>query len=268
MVGLTNTSGNDQNPERYVLAVNASGAISVLHRELTEEGFRIYGWLPWVTQGAWKSVASIRGTIYAALTRTINSVETWMIERFDYDRLVDSSGFSTDATTLQNIIDWTGDALVDWTGDPFVTGFESLLHLAGETVAVIDGNRDLGDFTVEPDGTIADASLDGVSYDAGLAFEPLAEFHVLHAEDSRRKGTRRIGVKKFALDFFETVGGLLHNDSLPRQEWESIDEDPVPFTGIYWARVLGVSLEGPGVVFRQPRPGRLTIRAALAEVSY
>lgn len=268
VINLTQTSGNPQNPERYVFAVNSSGDISVLHTEITEERVRLYGWLPWTTQGAWKSLVSVKGTTYAALTRTISAADTWMIERFDYDRLIDSSPFSVDATTLLTIVTWDGDTLVDWTGDPFVTGFESLLHLAGETVAAIDGNRDLGDFTVEADGTIADASLAGVAYDAGLTFEPLGEFHVVRPDDSRRKGTRRIGVKKFALDFYETVGGTLHNDELPRQSWDSIDNDPTPFTGIFWARVLGVSFDGPSVVFSQPRPGSLTIRAAMAEVSY
>ncbi len=271
-VGLAVTAGNSENPERYVFVVNADGSMTLIHRqkEIDEDGVRvdIIGCFPWNTQGAYKSVTSVSGVIYAALTRTVNSVETWMIERFDYGRLVDSSPFSEDATTLLNIVDWTGDPFVDWTGDPFVFGIESLVHLAGETVAVIEGNRDYGDFTVELDGTISDPSLDGVAYDAGLAFTVTISPYVVHAEDSRRKGTRRTAVKKFAVDIYETVGLTINGEELPRQTLDDLDDEPTPLTGTFWVRVLGVKLGEHDVTITQPRPGALTLRSQQAEIAY
>lgn len=135
-------------------------------------------------------------------------------------------------------------------------------------MAAIDGNRDYGDFTVDADGLISAPELAGVDYDAGLTFTPTITPFVVQPEDSRRKGTRRIAVKKFAVDIYQTVGLTIDGQPLHRSTWSDLDSDPTPLTGIYWVRVLGVKLGEHDIPIEQPRPGALTIRALMAEVAY
>lgn len=269
-LSLAVTAGNDQNPERYVFAVNDDGTMAVMHRltAVDEAGLRrdIIGWWPWSTQGSWKSIASVKGIVYAALTRDVGG-DTWMIERFDVTRLFDSTAFEVASGKIE-LVDSQGNSLVDSQGNQLVTSQGGLGHLVGETVSVIDGNRYLGDFTVEADGSISDPSLDGIDYDAGLSFTPTVMPYVVQPEDSRRKGTRRTSIKKFAVDIYETVGLTINGEELHRSTWGDLDDDPTPLTGIYWVRVLGQKIDQHDVTLEQPRPGALTIRSIQTEVGY
>ncbi|MFP4004477.1 MAG: hypothetical protein ACLFV8_11925 [Alphaproteobacteria bacterium] len=269
-VALGVTAGNDEAPERYMFAVNGDGTIAAMHRhnDVDDSGLRrdIIGWFPWETEGSWKSIASVRGIVYAALTRDISG-DTWMVERFEQGRHFDSAAVES-AHELISWVDSAGNNIVDSADNDIVTSQGGLGHLAGETVAVIDGNRDYGDFTVDADGLISDERLDGVSYDAGLAFTVTVSPFVVSPEDSRRKGTRRTAVKKFAVDVYETVGLTVNGEPLHRSTWDDLDSDPAPLTGIFWVRVLGVVLGQHDVSITQPRPGALTIRALMAEVAY
>lgn len=268
-VQLAVSAGNSEQPERYVYVCNADGAIVVLHTKMFPGEYRrIHGWLPWSTQGLWKSVAAVSGIVYAAVTREVSAAQVWMVERFEAARLVDSSPFTTTVDGTNKIIDGAGDALIDGVGDFLVWGAEALGHLNDGTieVAVIAGNRDYGDFTVSAGGLIDDPenTLAGVSYDAGLAFERVAQFFAI---DPRRASTRRRAEKWFSLDLYETLGGNLNNVGVSRQTLQAIGEEPSKKTGIHRVRIAGVSFDGADIVYRQPRPGTLTIRSAQAEVS-
>lgn len=261
-VGLTATEGSDQDPERYVYAVNSDGTIACMFtRDLQERG-RIIGWFPWSTQGSWKEVTAIDGVVYCAVTRTVGGSTQWYLERFENDRLIDSAAFTVDATAFVEIVTSAGDKLVDSQGNQIVTSSQALLHLAGETVAVIADNRDYGDFTVSADGTIDDPVLDGVTFDAGFNFTVTVDPFWPDNPDRRNVGTRRTLGGRIVVNVYQTVGLKVFNRVLPRQDWKNIDTDPSPRTTSIQARKQGHKfLHEYDNVIVQDRPGALTIRS-------
>ncbi|MFC5355656.1 hypothetical protein [Azospirillum himalayense] len=79
-VDIAATHGADGLPERYAIFVNGDGTLAVMHSIQSQQ---VLGWGLWETEGAYRSVAVLGGTVFAIVERVFNGVTRWCLERFD-----------------------------------------------------------------------------------------------------------------------------------------------------------------------------------------
>ncbi|WP_353861281.1 hypothetical protein [Azospirillum formosense] len=80
-VDIAATHGADGLPERYAFFVNADGTLAVMHSIQSQQ---VLGWGLWETEGAYRSVATLGGAVFAVVERRFNSgSRAWCLERFD-----------------------------------------------------------------------------------------------------------------------------------------------------------------------------------------
>lgn len=80
------THGADGAPERYAFFVGTDGAIAVLHSIQSQE---VLGWTRWETDGAFRSVASLGGAVFAVVEREFDAGTAWCLEAFDQTLTMD-----------------------------------------------------------------------------------------------------------------------------------------------------------------------------------
>jgi len=143
--------GSAARPEQYALLVDGSGNLSVFHSNRAEN---ITAWVPWVTTGTFKSIATIGQEVFVLVQRTLAAGSVWALEVFD-----------DDAAPL----DCAKTATLGVAGKTF-SGFT---HLAGLTVDVSSNGHALGQYTVSVGGQITLDALapDLLVIEAGFAFE-------------------------------------------------------------------------------------------------
>ncbi len=118
--------------ERLGLYLGAAGRLAVFHSIRAE---KIAGWYEWATPGLIRSIATVRGDIFALVARTIGGASVQFLERFD-DAAADLDAARI-ATAPVPTRTWAG-----------------FHHLAGETVWCVSRGHVLGTVTVTPGGAI------------------------------------------------------------------------------------------------------------------
>lgn len=178
--------GDAANPERYVYAVNNDGTVAVLHFVI--EPLSI-GWALWNNSGTIEDIAEVGNNIYFMTQRTIDGSLNRMLEKGDASSQLDAS--------------------VTFETAPAATAS----HLAGETIYVRQGVKQMGTHLVAADGSIPTLDTTGGGFEAGLHYDMVAEPWPAAPEDDERIGfaTRRLiamAVKSRQTSQFK-VGGQL-----------------------------------------------------------
>ena len=81
-------SNFDGDPERYAVLRNSDGSLAVLQ---LVEAQKIRNITPWTTNGTYLSVASISGDLYAAVSRTVDGLTSYILELFDQSITLDAA---------------------------------------------------------------------------------------------------------------------------------------------------------------------------------
>ena len=142
---LGGTSSDDAN---WVFIVNNDGTATVLNTLRAQD---INGFTEWTTSGSLVSAVVVDDQLYQANLRTIGGVQSYFIERWSFDNLLDNSLIQSAGTSIDN-----------------------LDHLEGETVTVVADGITLGHEFVVTSGSIAltEDEQGHTNYEAGINFMP------------------------------------------------------------------------------------------------
>lgn len=207
MAVLESTSARQ---ERLALIVNDDGTMTQLHSLRTEQ---VASWMPWVTDGLFKSVAGVDTTGFVVVDRDGD----YFIEVFD-----------DDVPPL--------DCCLEATSGVATRSFGGFSHLAGRTVAVVTNGHDLGDLEVDGAGniTLSDTMPEVLTIHAGLRFDqeiktlPLSVETPTGSSRTRKKRTVRAHVLVHEAGMFK-VGGMT---VLTANAGDAYDVAPPTYTGM------------------------------------
>jgi len=207
---LGGTASDDAN---WVFIVNNDGSATVLNTLRAQD---INGFTEWTTSGFLTDVSVVDDDLYMVNKRTINSVESYYIEKWDFDRLLDNSGINSGAVSP-------------------VIGLD---HLEGETVRVVADGAVLDDRVVSGGQiTLTQAELDQ-SYgqlEIGLPFVP--EFSTMPINTNIGSGQNQMRLKKLVrmnLRVVDTYGLEVEGVPVPNRSLttSALDTSPNSQTGI------------------------------------
>lgn len=127
--------GSGAVPEKLGFARCADGSLAVFHSIRAEKIGAWYRWEPGGAGGQFLDVASIGADVLLLAQRTINGTPRVFLEAFDEAAAaIDASRRATSGSPARS--------------------FAGFGHLAGQLVAVVSREHDLGDVVVQPDGSI------------------------------------------------------------------------------------------------------------------
>jgi hypothetical protein len=239
-VELAVSRGTTSVDANYAYIVNDDGSMAVYNSLVAED---VQGFTDWVTNGEMVSVAVVDDTLYTYVKRTIDSVDTYFLEREDPDLTTDSSAISTSTDTL--------------------TG---LGHLEGETIDVIADGAYQGEFVVDGGEVTIGREADLIT--GGLNFVPIIETMPLNI--GLQNGPNAALPKRIiraGVELFES-NGVLVNDQRIADKTMGVDvfEAPIPNTGLERMFLQGWDVEAT-LTITQDEPMPMTILAAYLEIS-
>jgi hypothetical protein len=239
-VDMAARQGTSQDDSGYLVLVNTDGTMTVACVLVTEN---IIAFTPTVTDGLFKNVGVDVEDIYAVAERTINSTATRYLERFNNERIFDSSiRYESGTTTF------------------------AVAHLEAETVKVRADDSLLGDEVVASGSvTIDRARADYV--ELGLNFD--IEIIPLPVEIPRLGPLmgRRKRISEVILQLYETQDVVVNGNQVSfRGFGESggttpLDSAPPFFTGVKLIRGLRGWGRNGQVTITQSNPSPLTLTA-------
>lgn len=213
--------GTRTRPERLAFAVNDDGTVAVFHSIRTE---RVQAWMPWDTDGAWREVAAVDQDLFALAERN----GQWWLEKLDERwAALDGAAHATSAARTRT--------------------FSGFAHLAGRTVGVVTRGHDLGDLVVSPSGviTLTDAMPAVFEIEAGLRFRQV--IRPMPVDVDLEDGPARGLMKRLLRAIIQTdSSGQFRVDGkavLLTFQGDDFDNPPVPATGLFEVRLLGVNRE-------------------------
>jgi hypothetical protein len=235
--------GTADRPEQYAFIVNDDGTMAVYHSVRAE---KLAGWVPWSTNGLFRSVCESGNKVFVLVKRTINNSTVYYVEQFDSSLTLDCAKIST------------GSASVTW---------GSLNHLNGNSVHVVSGNYYLGTKTVTTNAITLDDEVTTVQ--VGLDYTP--DCKTLPPIVQSQAGPiimRQRRIAKIFLLIDSTLSMTVNGTELiVRQVTDDLSEQPEALTQAVEFFVAGYS-KSPYVRLTQTIPLGLTILALSLEVVY
>ncbi|PZQ99208.1 MAG: hypothetical protein DI533_00425 [Cereibacter sphaeroides] len=262
---LCGTSKYSKQPEKYLFVVNGDGTLAAVSwlADFNPEGV---GFLPWSTQGQFKSFSPIFGSYWALVDRTIAGSTKRLLEHLDDDYLLDCAA----PVQVPQALQVNGEDLIV-NGETLQVVAPSQLVLANETVRVYAPGYDLGEFTVGSDGSIVadDMPEDAV---AGLNFQSRCMVWPVEVVQSERAGLLKARVIRGSVSVQHTGPLAIRcNKNTRRVGGYSFDDDlsapPADQTRLYRFPVMGLR-DHPEMEFIKEGPSRFTILAVTQEVQY
>ena len=167
---LGGTSSDDAN---WIFIVNNDGSATVLNTLRAQD---INGFTRWTTNGFITDVSVVDDDLYMVNKRTINSIESHYIEKWDFDRLLDNSVTNSGLSSP-------------------VSGLD---HLEGETVRVVSSTGVVLDDRVVTSGqitlTAAELTQSYAQLEIGIGFVP--QFKTMPANTNVGSGQNQMRLKK------------------------------------------------------------------------
>lgn len=250
-IALAVATGDGAYPERYVYVLNQDGSL-VVGKFAGDKAFM--GWVPWTN----------------ADDAPVRWVSTWgpsvhyCVEYGDgFSLELETEGLWLDGAVYPN-------ALTPGTTPP--SGKGPFWLMAGRTIALVDGNRDLGDALIDADGNLPvmpDVDLSSATLYGGLFKAPWFQPFVPGAQGGENFGQRvkRRNIVRVAANVEEATDFTLGSRQFGVQRFgDDGDAQPVLMDGSFRARFLGRSFD-PTIDFIKHRPGPLRLCEFTIEVS-
>lgn len=230
--------GTTSDDATYVFMTNTDGTLAVFN---TAKAENVAAWSLWNTSGSFKSVAVVLDELYVLVSRSIDSVTRYYIEKADNDSYTDSAKHYTSPGT----------------------SLTSLDHLDGEEVRVV-----VDDYKVLPNETVPSSTPWTVTLpysvttaEAGLNFDvTLTTMPIVQDQGGGHDMNDEKRVSRVTLELFESLGVKVEGytldmaktavvtgrESIVLMGWSNrptitiTQTDPLPMT------VLGISMEVNG----------------------
>jgi len=241
----TTLLGTNERPEQYAFFVNSDGTVAVFTSVRSEE---VAGWVQWNTNGTYVSMTYAGSELFALVKRTINSVDVYWLEKFDWD------------VTMDAVIQDTAAAKTSWTA----------AHLPNTLVeATTNQNAQyLAEYTTNGSGEITtEESVTNI--EIGLDFTVEIETMPVDASIGRRGSIT--GEKKRISRVVASILGtqtlnLAGNELILTQAAQDFSNPPAETEGEFQFFMLGWSGD-PTVVVTQTVPLPLSLRGLYLEVT-
>jgi hypothetical protein len=205
-------SGAASDDANWVFIVNDDGSATVLNTLRAQD---INGFTEWTTSGFITDVSVVDDSLYMTNKRTINGVESYFIEKWNFDSKLDMSH--------------TGN------GTGFISGLEAL---EGETVALVADGIVLDERVVSGGQVSLTASEIAQNYsvvEVGIKFIP--EFKPMPLSTNIGSGPNQMRLKKILrmnVRVLNTTGMQIDGQDIPARSFGTLtlDAPPVNYSGI------------------------------------
>lgn len=249
-------------PEKYVFVVNSDGTLAALSWQESIRDERI-GFVPWDTNGQFKSVAPILGEYWVVASRESGGTEVGLLERFSQEAFVDAA-ITKSATALEDLIEFNGEIFYA-DGEPIGLNLATQSHFRNVSVDIYADGWDAGTFETDADGVIInEPEFDG-ERQVGYAFTCSVSPWPVEVIESPRVGTLTARVLQMVVSTQNSLGFEAQCNSYSAtigayRIGDDLTVAPVPRTQIYRFSVFG-NRDHPELTIRRPRPGPLRILA-------
>jgi hypothetical protein len=264
-VKLCGPSLNSSLPEKYMFVVNEDGTMAVLSW-FADFNAEAVGFLPWATDGEFRSISPIFGGYWALVDRGIGAGTARFLEEFDEAALLDCIlPITSDA-----VLEVNGIAMVA-NGGPVDIVASQQLPLAGASVRVVAGDWDIGTRDVGVDGLIVGSEAFPDGAEAGFNFVARAQPWPVDIIQSPHLGMIKVRTVRFSVSVLHTGPiAMRSNTSTKRVGGYHFGDDlsipPPRRTQLYRAMVLG-RRDHPEIEIIKEGPGAFQILAINQEVS-
>jgi len=252
-------------PEKYMFVVNGDGTLAVLSWFADFQSEAV-GFVPWVTQGAFRSMSPVFNGYWALVDREINGATVRFLEELDVEALLDCAI----AVAVEGLLEGNGEA-IEANGATIDIDASRQLPLAGTTVRAVAGDYDLGSHDVGLDGLIAGSEAFPEGAEVGFNFQSRVMPWPTDVIQSPYLGMIKVRVVRGSVSVLHTgqiairanastkrVGGYAFGDDL--------SAPPPRRTLVYRFMVLG-RRDHPEIEFIKEGPGAFQILAINQEVS-
>lgn len=235
--------GCEWGPERYVAAINSDGELAVMHYRRGEE---ILGWVNWTTDGTFIDIALFNNKVYCVVLRD----GTYYLERFDEDRLLDSSKLKTSITSTFTDSEFTSETLeIVWR----------------KTVSGENRRASLGTFTANGSGVFTGLEAESRDYEVGRSIEVTVEPYP--PIDNSKPFQSAIRLARATLDI--VASGYFEINGQPVTPYTDLDdqEELPPLRTQVRRKRLNGRKDNPRCIITQPVAAPLEVRALILETS-
>lgn len=246
-------TGDAEYPERFIYVVNEDGTV-VVGRYVAIGDRQGVGWFPWedVTPDKPVDYVTVAGNdVYY----TVLYGSTHLVERETTGQWLDGAVL---INNVPSVLVRSGKGPIWW--------------MAGETVTLVDGRKDLGDRTVDVDGNIVeleDDDLSSVTIYAGRKFtQKLIPFVPnIQAGESRKQRTLRRKISRAIVKTANSTGFQWSKRTIPPYYWDDdTTADPPLRAHVEKVSVLGREYD-PQITLLKERPGPLEVLEIEFEVT-
>lgn len=237
-VELAVSRGSSETDANYIYILNADGSLTIFNT-LTAEG--VEGFSSWSTSGDIESIAVVDDELYMLVKRSVNSVDTYFVEKASEDAYLDCYVEDTDG----------GDDI-------------DVSHLDTETISVVADGSYMGDSAAS---SSVDIGRDAVTAYAGLFYAPTIKLMPLNIglkngpNASVPKRIVRAAVRLYQSNGVKVNDIPIADRTIGQNQFDSV----TPITGIFYARPLGYSVEAY-VTITQDTPMPMTVLSVGLEV--
>lgn len=261
-VSICGPAINSPEAEKYLFIVNEDGTLAAMSWSM-KLGEETVGFSPWVTEGAYRHVAPIFGAYWCFVDRP-----TRMLERFDYDAYVDSA-LAGASTALNAGLTANGDQITV-NQEPLNIVQPGARHLAGKTVAILNGPHYAGSVTAQMNGVIDTLGVPPDEMQVGIPFEARADIWPVELVDSPRIGMVTVRVMQISISVQNTTAFQIVCNGLTRtvggySAGALFSEPPPLHTKVFRAPVMG-RRDHPQLSVVKHIPGPFRILAVGQEV--
>lgn len=253
-------------PEKYMFVINKDGTIAAVSW-FSDFAADSVGFVPWNTQGLFKTVSPVFGGYWAIVERDIGGTISNMIERFDDEALADCAVpvFASSALEVNGLP-------LEVNGDPLSVISPGATPLAGADVHIYSGNWFGGVRTVGLDGVVPD--IEDMPEDTYAGFNFKSSFMPWPVEviDSPRAGMLKARLIRGSVSVLASGSFSIRANKHVRQvggyKWgDALDAPPPSRTEVYRFSVVG-RRDHPEIEITKEEPGILEVMALTQEVQF